>query len=496
MEVITIETPSLGDRSYVVHDGSVALVIDPQRDIDRVVDVVEKAGVDITHIAETHLHNDYVSGGLTLARITGATYLHAAAESLRFDYEPVGDGDSVRVGDMRVEVRSTPGHTPHHLSYVVSADGCPPAVFSGGSMLYGTVGRTDLIGPEATDELTRAQFRSVHQLADTLPDEAQVYPTHGFGSFCASASSDEESDGTLGTERRVNIALTENDEDAFVGRLLDGLDDYPSYYAQMGPLNTAGGVAIDLSPAAPVDPVELARRIHRGEWVVDLRPRREFAQEHLAGTIGVQLADGFSTYLAWLIPWACHSPCSLTIPTRSPRRNANSSGWVSIDRAAPRQARSPSGLPTPTDAPTKWSSSRISPPTMSMRRFSTFAAAVSSIPATSTAPRTSRCTSCSTASKTFPAARSMCTARAATGPASPHRCSIEPATTSCSSTTASTTPPTLVANFAHRTECPVRIACDMRPPGEDLRHLVGLTVERSGHGVEGRPIHDDAPEQT
>ena len=130
-----------------------------------------------------------------------------------------------------------------------------------------------------------------------------MYPTHGFGSFCASASSDEESDGTLGTERRVNIALTENDEDAFVERLLDGLDDYPSYYAQMGPLNTAGGVAIDLSPAAPVDPVELARRIHRGEWVVDLRPRREFAEEHLAGTIGVQLADGFSTYLAWLLPW-------------------------------------------------------------------------------------------------------------------------------------------------------------------------------------------------
>ena len=303
MEVITIETPSLGDRSYVVHDGSVALVIDPQRDIDRVMEAVNDAGVDITHVAETHVHNDYVSGGLTLARICEATYLHAEAESLRFDYEPVGDGDTIRVGAMSVEVRSTPGHTPHHLSYVVSADGSPPAVFTGGSMLYGTVGRTDLIDPEATDELTRAQFRSVHHLADTLPDDTQVYPTHGFGSFCASVSSDEESDGTLATERRVNIALTEHDEDAFVERLLDGLDDYPSYYAQMGPLNTAGGAAVDLSPAAPVAPVELARRIHRGEWVVDLRPRRDFAEEHLAGTIGVQLADGFSTYLAWLIPW-------------------------------------------------------------------------------------------------------------------------------------------------------------------------------------------------
>jgi len=303
VEVITIETPSLGDRSYIVHDSSVALVIDPQRDIDRVVAAVEDAGVEITHVAETHVHNDYVSGGLTLARITGATYLHAAAEPLRFDYEPMSNGDVVVVGDLRVEVRATPGHTPHHLSYVVSAGGGPPAVFTGGSMLYGTVGRTDLIGPEATDDLTRAQFRSVNQLADELPGDARIYPTHGFGSFCASAASDEDSDGTLATERRVNIALQETDEDTFVERLLDGLDVYPRYYAQMGPLNTAGGIAIDLSAPAPVDPVELARRIHRGEWVVDLRPRREFAARHLAGTINVELGDGFSTYLAWLLPW-------------------------------------------------------------------------------------------------------------------------------------------------------------------------------------------------
>ena len=303
MEVITIETPSLGDRSYIVHDGSVALVIDPQRDIARVVAAVEDAGVEITHVAETHVHNDYVSGGLTLARITGATYLHAAAEPLKFDYEPMSNGDVVVVGDLRVEVRATPGHTPHHLSYVVSASGGPTAVFTGGSMLYGTVGRTDLIGPAATDDLTRAQFRSVNQLADELPGDAQIYPTHGFGSFCASAASDEDSDGTLATERRVNIALQKTDEDTFVERLLDGLDAYPRYYAQMGPLNTAGGIAIDLSAPAPVDPVELARRIHRGEWVVDLRPRRGFAARHLAGTINVELDDGFSTYLAWLLPW-------------------------------------------------------------------------------------------------------------------------------------------------------------------------------------------------
>lgn len=303
MNVITIDTPSLGDRSYIAHDGSVALVVDPQRDIDRILEAADRAGVEITHVAETHVHNDYVSGGLTLARVTGATYLHAADEPLCFEYRAVRDGDAVTVGEMRVEVRHTPGHTPNHLSYIVTSQSGAPAVFTGGSMLYGTVGRTDLISSDDTERLTRSQFRSVNELAQTLPDDSGIYPTHGFGSFCASASSDEDSDGTLETERRVNIALTESDEDAFVDRLLAGLDTYPRYYAQMGPLNTAGGIAIDLSPAAPVDPIELGRRIHRGEWVVDLRPRRDFAASHLAGTLGFELADGFSTYLAWLLPW-------------------------------------------------------------------------------------------------------------------------------------------------------------------------------------------------
>ncbi len=303
MEVITLETPSLGDRSYLVHDGDVGLVVDPQRDIDRVLDAADAAGVTITHVAETHVHNDYVSGGLTLARTTGSRYLNSSDETLRFDHDAVTDGDRLEVGSMSVEVVHTPGHTPHHLSYVVRVEGDAPALFTGGSLLYGTVGRTDLISEDLTDQLTRAQFRSARRLADTLPDETQVYPTHGFGSFCASAKSDGESDGSLGTERDVNVALTIDDEDDFVERLVAGLTPYPRYYAQMGPLNSAGAVPIDLSTPAAVDPVELARRIHRGEWVVDLRQRRVFAAEHLAGTIGIELADPFSTYLGWLLPW-------------------------------------------------------------------------------------------------------------------------------------------------------------------------------------------------
>ncbi len=207
-------------------------------------------------------------------------------------------------------------------------------------MLYGTVGRTDLIGPDSTEELTRAQYRSAHSLADSLPDDARIYPTHGFGSFCASASSDEESDGTLGTERTANIALTATDEDRFVEQLLAGLDAYPKYYAQMGPLNTAGGTAVDLSPASDVDPVELARRIHRGEWVVDLRPRRDFAASHLAGTIGVELSDNFSTYVGWLLPWGM--PVTLLADTADDIAEAQYQlARIGIDRPAGAAAGGP-----------------------------------------------------------------------------------------------------------------------------------------------------------
>lgn len=169
MDIATLETSSLGDRTYLVHDGSVAVVVDPQRDVDRILAEAERAGVTITHVVETHVHNDYVSGGLVLARMTGSDYVHAADEPLRFDHRAVADGDRFEVGSMAVEVLHTPGRTPHHLTYVVTAEGEPPAAFTCGSLLYGTVGRTDLISAEQTDELTRAQHRSAQRLASVLP---------------------------------------------------------------------------------------------------------------------------------------------------------------------------------------------------------------------------------------------------------------------------------------------------------------------------------------
>ena len=237
--VVTIETPGLGDRSYLVHDGAAAVVIDPQRDIDRMLDAASAAGARITHVLETHIHNDYVTGGLALARATGAAYVVAAAEDVNFSRTGVGDGDAIEAGGLSLTALATPGHTPGHLSYVLrEGGGGPAAVFTGGSMLFGAVGRTDLISPELAETLTRAQYNSVRRLAAELPDEVAVYPTHGFGSFCSATPTSGVS-STIGRERRSNLALT-SDEDIFVRDLLAGLTAYPRYYAHMGPANRGG----------------------------------------------------------------------------------------------------------------------------------------------------------------------------------------------------------------------------------------------------------------
>ncbi|MGH3355383.1 MAG: rhodanese-like domain-containing protein, partial [Nocardioidaceae bacterium] len=205
-------------------------------------------------------------------------------------------------GAMRVRALLTPGHTHHHLSYVLGdADSRTHAVFTGGSMLYGTTGRTDLLGPAHTDELAHAQFSSVRRLARELPPETTVLPTHGFGSFC-SATPVTSDESTIAQERRVNPALT-MDEQEYVGELLAGLDAYPAYYARMAPINQRGPQSVDLSLPEQTDGKGLRRRIDAGEWVVDIRDRSIFAAGHIGGSLSFELSTGFVTYLGWLYRW-------------------------------------------------------------------------------------------------------------------------------------------------------------------------------------------------
>ena len=303
LEIIPIDTPTLGDRSYLVHDRRVAFVIDPQRDIDRVLDLAVSLGVEIRHVFETHMHNDYVTGGRALAKATGAAYHVNAEDPVTFDHDPIGDGDVIAVSpSLSVKALATPGHTYTHLSFALTADGEPVGVFTGGSLLYGSTGRPDLLGADHTHALVHAQYQSAHRLATELPESAAVFPTHGFGSFC-SATQAEGTSSTIGNEKKTNPALT-LDEKQFVAELLAGLDAYPAYYAHMGPANLdAPADAPDLSLPEVADAAELRRRIDAGEWVVDLRIRTAFAAGHVAGTFNFGLDGQFATYLGWVIPW-------------------------------------------------------------------------------------------------------------------------------------------------------------------------------------------------
>ncbi|OMH27703.1 MBL fold metallo-hydrolase [Tersicoccus phoenicis] len=304
MQVTTIETPQLGDRSYLVHDGTTAIVIDAQRDIDRVEAAAAAAGVTVTHVAETHIHNDYLTGGLAYARKHDVVYLVNAADDVAFERTPIADGETVRVGELNVKAVATPGHTHHHLSYVIT-HGEEQAVFSGGGVLYGSVGRTDLVGEEHTEGLTHDQYASARRLAQEAAQDAALYPTHGFGSFCSSGPATGASESTLGEQIASNHVYTDQDEEHFVRELIANLTAYPSYYVHMSPGNTAGPTEPELTVPDSLDPAELRARLDRGEWVVDLRERVAYAADHLTGTVSFEYGNGssFTTFLGWVFPY-------------------------------------------------------------------------------------------------------------------------------------------------------------------------------------------------
>lgn len=330
LHITTLETPSLGDRSYFVHDGQVAFVVDPQRDIDRVLALAQDAAVQITHVFETHIHNDYITGGLALAREVGAAYYVNADDEVSFERTPIRDGEAVEVSpSMRLRAVHTPGHTFTHLSYVL--DGERRAVFTGGSLLFGSTGRPDLLGPEHTDALARHQHASAHRLAELLADDTDVMPTHGFGSFCSATQTTGDS-STIGQEKKSNSALTQ-DEAAYVEEVIAGLEEYPAYYVHMAPANAAGPSAPDLSMPEQADKDELRSRLEAGEWLVDLRERKAFAAGHVLGTYNFGIDGQFATYLGWLIPWGT----PLTLLGESPDQVAEAQRElvrIGIDRPA------------------------------------------------------------------------------------------------------------------------------------------------------------------
>jgi hydroxyacylglutathione hydrolase len=299
MEVIPIDASDLGNQAYLVTDGVRAVAIDPPRPVGKVVDIVRPRGLQLEMVVDTHLHNDHVSGGPELAEATGAIYAVCADEHVR-GARGIVDGERFAIGALVVTVKATPGHTPLHQSFIVS-EGDECVVFTGGSLLIGTVGRTDLLGADLAANLASAQWSSVRWMLDNLPHEAGVHPTHGFGSFCSSTAC-AGTETTIGAERDVNPAAR-LDCETFVKTLLDGFGEYPSYFAHMATRNRQG-----LLPASYLEPVPTLaagdiQELTAQMWVIDVRPRATFAAGHIPGTVNAGVDGPFATYVGWTMPW-------------------------------------------------------------------------------------------------------------------------------------------------------------------------------------------------
>lgn len=302
LKVISIDTPTLGDRGYIAHDGKTALVVDPQRDIDRVEKLLAENNLTLGAVVETHMHNDYVSGGLVLARSYQASYITSADDPVSFDRVAATDLAEFAIGSFGIKAVHTPGHTFTHLSYILlDSAGAPIGIFTGGSLLHGSTGRPDLLGPDHAPKLAELQHGSAHRIAQLLEDKTPIYPTHGFGSFCA-ATSTSGTASTVGDEKKFNPALSMPVE-RFVKETLAGLDVFPAYYKHMGPANHAGPGPIDLSELPRLSTDELLKTILTNTWVVDLRDKDAWAAGHLPGTMNFGVNGSFATYLGWLFPY-------------------------------------------------------------------------------------------------------------------------------------------------------------------------------------------------
>ena len=302
IQIINIDTPTIGDRGYIAHDGKTALVVDPQRDIDRVEQVLADHSLELGAVVETHMHNDYVSGGLVLAEKHQAKYITNADDPVDFERLAAHDLDEFSIGNFGIKALHTPGHTFTHLSYIlVDEQGKPTGIFTGGSLLHGSTGRPDLLGQDHAAKLAQLQHGSAHRITDLLEDSIPIFPTHGFGSFCAATSTSGDS-STIRDEKISNPALQLTVEQ-FVSETLAGLDTFPAYYKHMGPANHAGAGPIDLSELPRLSTDELLKRIAGDNWVVDLREKDSWAGAHLSGTVNFGVSGSFATYLGWLFPY-------------------------------------------------------------------------------------------------------------------------------------------------------------------------------------------------
>lgn len=315
----------LAQSSYIVgcQASGEAIVIDPKRDINDYLEIAEQENLKITHVTETHIHADFLSGARELANLTGAKILLSNEGGddwqYQFEHEGLYDGDKFKVGNLEFLVMHTPGHTPEHISFLLT-DGArskdPIMLFTGDFVFVGDVGRPDLLeaaaGYVGTREIGAKQMYQSIQKFKSLPDYVQVWPAHGAGSACGKSLGAVPST-TVGYEKLVNWAMNIDDESEFVNTLLDGQPEPPKYFGMMKKLNKVGPEILGSIPRpGRMTLPQFNDAIKNGMTIVDTRNKLSFAGGHVPGSLNIQDNSAFSTWAGWMLSY--NEPFLLVAP--------------------------------------------------------------------------------------------------------------------------------------------------------------------------------------
>ena len=319
MFIEPVRIASLANTTYVIGSelSGWCAVIDPVRDIDHYTSIAASRGVRINYALETHVHNDFVSGARELAATTGCQVGASASGGLLYPSLRLREDDELDLGEFKLRVLHTPGHTPEHISFLVIEQDRPTAIFTGGALMMGGAARVDLLGQRIAPFLARWLHNTIHSKLLKLPDDVRIYPTHGGGSFCsAGPPPGDQFSSTIAEEREHNPFSAHEQEEDFVQFALPGLGSYPAYYKYMADINRRGPDVLGEVPRlASLTPLSLRHQLEEGSLLVDARSQKPYNESHISGAFSVPLGDNFSTWVGWVVPW--QKPLVFLTPNQS-----------------------------------------------------------------------------------------------------------------------------------------------------------------------------------
>jgi hydroxyacylglutathione hydrolase len=294
----------LAHASYLIGSEGEAVVVDPQRDVKQYLDEAAAQGFKIKYIIETHLHADFVSGHRELAKRSGAEIVFGWKAGVQFPHRAARDGDELQVGQLRLRVLETPGHTPESISVLVIEDGGPVKVLTGDTLFIGDVGRPDLVGSKGhtPEQMAAMMYDSLHEKLMKLDDAVEVYPAHGAGSLCGKNMSKETS-STIGQQRRFNYALQPMAKEAFIKMMTADLPEAPAYFPKDAEINRTGAATMaDVAALAALTPAKVRSLADSGVVVLDVRDAEGFGAGHVPGSLNIGLGGQFASWAGMLIP--------------------------------------------------------------------------------------------------------------------------------------------------------------------------------------------------